>query len=184
INQKSKRLNSKRFYGWKPSLPDHRDMQYAFIVPPNTLRNFPPSINLDPLVNLPMFDPAWDQGQLGACGPGAEGELLVFNQLPAKPKRLFHPSRLFLYYTTRVLLGTVNEDSGVDNRTMLKACAKYGWCPESLWPYDISKFTIKPPTNCFSVALRRRITLYQAVAQDLNTMKGCLALFHPFIFGF
>jgi C1A family cysteine protease len=94
------------------------------------------------------------------------------------------PSRLFVYYTTRMLMGTLSYDSGVDNRSMLKALAQYGWCDESMWPYNIAKYKHNPPPECFRQAETRKIQSYLAVRQTLEDMKACIAGGDPFIFGF
>jgi hypothetical protein len=170
-------------FGWVRSAPDPRDFHYR--CPTQVLQALPPSIDLSqPALGSP-FEPAWDQGELGSCGPNTLGENIVWDDLKAGQTTVM-PSRLFLYYVTRSLMGTVTQDSGVDNRTMLKAFAQYGFCDESLWPYDTGKFTEKPPQACFDQAAQRKPNIvYQAVAQQLDQMKGCLvATGKPFIFGF
>jgi C1A family cysteine protease len=94
------------------------------------------------------------------------------------------PSRLFIYYCARSLMGTIQQDSGVDNRSLLKALARYGWCDEADWPYDIERFRTQPLATCFEAAAKRKIVQYLAVPQTLDQMKGCLAGNDPFIFGF
>lgn len=179
-------LNSGRFYGWQPSPPDIRDMMY---MPSPTMRGaLPPSVLLN-VPELPApFSPAWQQGGIGSCGPHSAALDLVFAQLKqdANAGSAVMPSRLFIYYNTRQLMGTVNQDSGVQNRALLKSLAQFGWCDESLWPYSDSrqKMTTKPPAECYEQAATRRISAYLAVQQDLTTMKTCLADGDPFIFGF
>lgn len=170
-------------YGWVPSRPDIRDHVYA--APHSVLAALPPFIDLStPSVATP-FDPVWNQGELGSCGPHTACADIVFSAL--RQQGLVNcamPSRLFTYYVTRALMGTVGSDSGVSNRDMLKGLAQYGWCDETLWPYDISKFKAKPTATCFNQAKTRKISQYLAVRQDLDQMKGCLAGGDPFIFGF
>lgn len=170
-------------YGWVPSAPDFRDIKYT--PKPQLFAAMPPQFSLvQPALPAP-FEPAWNQGTLGSCGPHSEAANIVFGLLGLHGTCPM-PSRLFLYYTTRMLMNTVNSDSGVSNREMLKALAKYGWCDEVLWPYDISKFTIRPPEECWAQAKERAGQVqYQAVNQDLNTMKACLyQTKQPIIFGF
>jgi C1A family cysteine protease len=95
----------------------------------------------------------------------------------------FAPSRLFTYYTTRDIEGTVYEDSGAMLRDAIKSINKFGACPESIWPYDIGKFTVKPTTTCYDTASRHTAVSYRQVSQNLNQMKGCLAEGFPFAFG-
>jgi hypothetical protein len=56
-------------------------------------------------------------------------------------------SKLFLYYNTRILMGTVNVDSGAYLRDVLKAAQKYGICNETLWQYDLNNWKTEP-TKC------------------------------------
>lgn len=172
-----------RFFGWRPSPPDFRDHLYS--VPRIVQETLPARIDLtSPVVPAP-FTPTYDQSSIGSCGPNSGVGDIVFaalrqQQLPAVPM----PSRLFVYYCTRELMGTIESDSGVDNRSMMKALAKYGWCDEALWPYDISRFKQKPSPACYAQAANRKIVQYLSVPQTLTQMKGCLASGDPFIFGF
>ncbi len=99
-------------------------------------------------------------------------------------KRVFVPSRLFLYYNERVIEGTVKADVGAAIRNGIKSVAHQGDCPESLWPYLIKKFKVKPPKKCYINALRYRAVEYQRLQRDLDQFKGCLASGYPFVFGF
>lgn len=172
-----------RRYGWRPSPPDIRDHVYA--APHAVLLTLPPSVDLSaPAVGSP-FEPAFEQGDLGSCGPHAAAADLVFAGLRQQGLRSCPmPSRLFIYYCTRGLMGTLGSDSGVDNRSLLKALNQYGWCDESLWPYDVSRYKQKPPTEAFAQGQGRKISQYLAVPQNLDQMRGCLASGDPFIFGF
>jgi C1A family cysteine protease len=172
-------------FGWQPSLPDIRDLLHAFQPRRHLLAALPPSVDLDSPSPGPPFDPVSSQGSLGSCGPSsAQGDILHALQTVQGVDSPPAPSRLFIYYNTRVLMGTTNQDSGVNNRNMLQALARWGWCDESLWPYDPQQYTRKPPPPCFEQAAKRLIIEYQAVAQDLQIMKACLAGGDPIIFGF
>jgi C1A family cysteine protease len=95
----------------------------------------------------------------------------------------FAPSRLFTYYTTRDIEGTVYEDSGAMLRDTIKSINKFGACPESIWPYDITKLILKPTVTCYDTASRHKAVSYRQVSQNLDQMKGCLAEGYPFAFG-
>src|SRR5262249_40863857 len=134
--------------------------------------------------------PLLDQATEGSCGPNTADEAIMFDQA-AEVLPVASISRQFTYYTTRLIMGTVGFDSGVDNRSMLKALAKYGYCDESLWPYEPpdaagaggNLFT-KPPQAVWDAAAKNKITSYQAVGQSLEAMKGCLVSGFPIVFGF
>lgn len=171
-------------YGWIPDLPDHRDFMYA--APLAVLRALPPKKDL-----TGQCPPVYDQGELGSCTANAIGAAHQFEQMKQNRKTAFVPSRLFIYYNERVILGTVNEDSGAMIRDGIKSVVKQGVCPEDLpgaqpheWPYLIRKFTTKPPKACYTKAMEHQVVSYQRVTQTLNQMKGCLASGYPFVFGF
>jgi C1A family cysteine protease len=163
-------------YGWIPDLPDERDHIYA--APPQFLSALPPS------TDLRLLCPGvYDQGMLGSCTANAIGGAIEFDRMKQKLTD-FVPSRLFIYYNERLIEGTVNSDSGAQIRDGIKTVASEGVCPEPEWPYDITKFTTKPPANAYTDAATDRAVSYQSLIQDLNQMKGCLASGYPFVFGF
>lgn len=172
--------------GWKPSLPDARDFRYS--APSHILKALPPKFDLvDPLPG-PPFSPVFSQGEIGSCGPQTLCANLIFDWIATGDKTLEMPSRNFVYYNTRERMGTALSDSGVDNRTLIKAVKEEGWCDEILWPYGKNNLFSKPPSLCYdqSKALKRGANIvYQSVPQDLDSMKACLVeLKRPFVFGF
>ncbi len=163
-------------YGWIPDLPDQRDHLYA--APAPMLAALPPSADL-----RPQCPPVYDQGQLGSCTANAIGAAVEFDRLKQKLKD-FVPSRLFIYYNERVIEGTVKSDSGAQIRDGIKTVANEGACPETDWPYVISKFAQKPPAKAYADAKLDRAISYQRLVQTPSQMKGCLASGYPFVFGF
>jgi len=164
-------------YGWVRDLPDQRDHLYA--APPDFLLKLPPNADL-----RPQCPSVYDQEQLGSCTANAIAAALEFDQMKEKQANVFMPSRLFIYYNERAMEGTVNEDSGGQIRDGIKSVAQQGDCPETLWPYDITKFAVKPPQQCYQQALKFKAVQYQRLSQILNQLKGCLASCYPFVFGF
>lgn len=163
-------------YGWIPDSPDQRDLLYA--APAEFLAALPTTADL-----RAQCPPVYDQGQLGSCTANAIGAAVEFERIKQKLSD-FVPSRLFIYYNERVIEGTVHSDSGAQLRDGIKSVASNGACPEPDWPYDIAKFTAKPPASAYRDAKLDRAVQYQSIVQDLNQMKGCLASGYPFVFGF
>lgn len=127
--------------------------------------------------------PMLDQGAEGSCGPNTASEMISFDQkLESLP--IDTPSRQFIYYNTRVLMGTIGQDSGVDNRTLLKALHQSGFCSETLWPYNLAAMTAKPPSSCYQAAQPNLITNYGSLNQDIPSIKAGLSGGHPFMLGF
>jgi C1A family cysteine protease len=92
------------------------------------------------------------------------------------PTKLIQVSRLFEYYATRLIENTVNEDSGATIRDTIKAGAQYGCADEASWPYDITKFTVKPPAALWTAAATKKISSYHSITDgDLATMKASIA---------
>jgi C1A family cysteine protease len=177
VTKKDIRVHSIKRYGWVPDLPDVRDHLYA--APVAMMATLPPKVDLRP--NCP---PPYDQGQLGSCTGNAIAGAVQFDREKQNLKPDFVPSRLFIYYNERVIEGTVGTDAGAQIRDGIKVVAKQGVPPETDWPYDITKFTDKPPPKAFTDALHDRAVSYSRLTQSLSQMRGCLASGYPFVFGF
>lgn len=162
-------------YGWIPDTPDSRDIKYS--APQPIVKNLPPKVDIRAL-----FPPVYSQGSIGSCTAQSICAAFHFCQIKQKLYN-FAPSRLFTYYTTRDIEGTVYEDSGAMLRNTIKSINKFGACPESIWPYEIPKLTVKPTSTCYDTASRHTAVSYRQVSQDINQMKGCLAEGFPFAFG-
>jgi len=115
-------------YGWRPDLPDQRDLLYA--------TPHPVALALPSRVDLrPGCPPVYDQGQLSSCTANAIAGAIEFDQIKLKlPK--FIPSRLFIYYNERDMEHDVESDGGAQIRDGIKSVAAQGVCPETLWPYS------------------------------------------------
>jgi C1A family cysteine protease len=170
------RRRTKR-YGWIPDLPDQRDR--IFSAPEATLRALPPRVDM-----RAQNPPVYDQGQLGSCTAQAIAAVLEFAQAKQQQTDVFTPSRLFIYYNERVVLGTVAEDSGAMLRDGIKSVAKQGGPHESLWPHVISRFRQKPSAAAYRDGALHEAILYQRLRPVLDQLKGCLADGFPFVFGF
>ncbi|HEY7157685.1 MAG TPA: C1 family peptidase [Gemmataceae bacterium] len=166
-----------KHYGWIRDLPDHRDVLYS--APIAQLQALPTKVDL-----RPQCPPVYDQGQLGSCTGNGIAGAFEFDEIKQKLPHEFTPSRLFIYYNERVIEGTVDTDSGAQIRDGIKSVVKQGVCDEKDWPYDIAKFTKRPPATCFQNAEKHKVTSYQRLVQNLAQMKGCLASGYPFVFGF
>ena len=168
-------------YGWRPDKPDKRDLHFT---PRARLSMALPS-SIDQTSKHP---PITDQGQLGACTAFAGvdlAEYLILNGLhDQNPEPFSKLAELGLYYDERVVEGTVSYDSGAEIRDVLKVIAQTGVGKASIWPYNISKFTQKPPAAYYADAANRQGLVYSRVAQNECVMKGVLAQGLPIIIGF
>lgn len=138
-------------YGWKPSPPDFHDVP----ADPSELTILS---EVDPRGEMPA---CYNQGNLGSCTANAVAGALQYNFiLDGETFATEVPSRLFIYYMERVREGTVNSDAGAWGRDGFKVLRKTGAPPESIWPYDISKFRDKPDDMAYREAGLRKIEKY------------------------
>lgn len=164
-------------YGWIPDLPDWRD--YKFAAPAHVAANLPPSVDLRGICPTDIYD----QGALGSCTANAIGAAIESARIAAGRASVI-PSRLFIYYNERVIERTVRTDSGASIRDGIKTVSKQGACDETLWPYEIDEFTTRPPKQAYTTALNQKVTAYERIGGDLDSMRAALASRHPFVIGF
>jgi C1A family cysteine protease len=165
-----------RYYGWQPDLPDHRDYSFQALI---KVTKLPSKIDL-----RKQCPAVYNQGQLGSCTANAIAAAFEFEQMKQDALKVFMPSRLFIYYNERVMEHTVKTDSGAQIRDGIKSIHKQGVCPETLVPYNISKFAQKPSAKAYQAAAKNLLMSYHRVNQNINDMKSCLAQGYPFVFGF
>lgn len=171
---------STRVYNYKKDPVDTRDFKFHLKFNITDTKILPSSVDLRRGNLLP---PAFDQGILGSCVSNATSNALRY-LLKRNKKREFIPSRLFIYYFSRLLQNTVNEDSGSSIRECMKAIAMYGCCSENLWPYKIKDFTKNPTEQCLKAGLTHTKNFkYVSVNQNLKSIKNALAQGYPIIFG-
>jgi C1A family cysteine protease len=159
-------------FHWRADRPDPRDHIWQM----QPLSAIPTSIDL-----RQYAQPVEDQGQLGSCTGNAIAEAIEI--VDKKNSKNLEISRLFIYYQERLLEGTVNQDNGAYIRDGIKACYTYGAPVESLWPYDTTKFKVKPSNAAYTDAANRKVTGYQRCA-DFAAVKNALATGNPVVVGF
>jgi C1A family cysteine protease len=164
-------LDDKFSLVWKADKLDTRDYRYQ------VTQKLNPNV-----VDLRKYcSPIENQGSLGSCtGQSIAGAIELLNKRGGKHNDV---SRLFIYYYERLILGTVNYDSGAYIRDGIKATNKYGASLESLWPHDIRKFRQEPITEAKNDALNRKVTRYERV-NDFNGCIDALTNGYPIIMGF
>lgn len=176
-------------YGWIPDLPDKRDVPFtltAALVAP-----LPAKVDL-----REKCPPVYSQRSLGSCTANAICAAHEFEQLRQGAPHVFTPSRLFVYYNEREMMGTVNLDSGAYLRDGMKSISRQGVCPETspiagpsgdvcrVWPYIIERWNVRPHPGCYDCAKDHQALVYSRLRQVETELKSCLAQGHPFVFGF
>jgi len=166
-----------RRYGWRPDLPDHRDLPYgAMRLGLEAPAKLPPSVDL-----RPHCPPIYDQGKIQSCTANALAAAFKFLELKSGSNKL-NPSRLFIYYNERDPQ-EVDLDNGALLRDGIKSIASNGICDEGTWPYD-KPFAEKPPQSCYDQALKFKTSFFSLNRDSLDELRSCLAAGFPFVFGF
>ena len=165
-------------YGWIRDLPDPRDHVKALTFE-EAMKPLPDSHSL-----RDKMPSVYDQGQLGSCTANAIGACLQYQQMKEKEVEGANiPSRLFIYWNERELEGTTNSDSGAQIRDGMKVIGTVGAPAEADWPYDINKFTVKPPTQAYSDALQFTAK-YGRITQSSHSFMASTYFGRPVVFGF
>ena len=123
------------------------------------------------------FPPVCDQGRLASCTACALCGLIQY----FIPK--LQGSRLFVYYNERKLENDIPDDCGSTLTTGMECLKKYGVCPETLWPYNPSKFAVKPTDNCYKYALKYVALDVDSIDETMINLKSYLASGYPFVIG-
>ncbi|CAE7604354.1 unnamed protein product [Symbiodinium microadriaticum] len=181
-------------FGWRPDMPDHRDLHLTFgkVDAPSQIKK--KAEGAKEIIDLrPMNGgfPIFDQGHLGSCTANALAAAFHFTLHKMQVENHkdfadFTPSRLFIYYNERLVEGSVNQDAGAMLRDGIKTMSKVGVCPESIWKYDDQHdfFKQQPNDKAYELAQKCKVIGYARVAQDLSQFKMCIKSGYPFVFGF
>ena len=158
-------------YGWRPSLPDPRDLWPMSA-------GLPVAESVDPRDKLP---PVYDQGALGSCTANAvAGALQIHWGVD------WIPSRLDIYYFERKVEHILGQgDTGAYGRDGFKIARKRGVPPEELWPYHVSRFEERPSQAAIDAGRQNALKeYYKVVPQDERTIKAVLTRGQTVAFGF
>jgi C1A family cysteine protease len=184
-----------RTLGWLRDLPDFRDYtpEHEEIRPllAKLKLNRPRGPALPATVDLrPWCSTIEDQRDLNSCSAHAGVGLLEFVEKKAFGKWT-DASRLFLYWTSRTLVG-IREDEGCYLRATMGAMRLCGVPPEKYWPYKSAAVNSEPPTFAFALAQNYQALRYFRLdppgtaynATLLANIKSYLAAKLPCMFGF
>lgn len=175
-------MSTLRIYNHKKGLPDSRDFKFNLQLRLSAKQTLPILFDLRS-ANAKIIPAVLDQGHLGASVANACSNALRFLLRKEKLKD-FQPSRLYMYWFSRFLEGTTNEDSGVYIRDVMTAIHTYGVCDETLLPYNVNKYKLKPSnSNVRAATPHMRNFKYLSVDTSLLAIKQCLTLGFPIIFG-
>jgi C1A family cysteine protease len=174
-------------FGWRPSLPDPRDI----IADPTGIPILP---EVDPRGTY--MPPIYDQGQLGSCTANAVAAAIDTDRI-VNGMDAMTPSRLAIYWLERFLEHQpANVDHGAMGRDGFKAARKFGVLPESDWPYtddaSDSRFSQDPrEADGWSAdhwvlqdsykAVRRSVSDFKQVLSNKQTIAYGFSVFQSFV---
>lgn len=175
-------MSTLRVYNHKKDLPDARDFKFTVALRLSAKQNLPITCDLRKV--CAKFIPAvLDQGSLGSSTANACSNALYFLLRKEKLKD-WQPSRLYMYWFSRFLEGTTNEDSGASIRNVMTSIHTYGVCDETRLPYNVNKYKLKPSNSCIRAATQNtRDFKYLSLDTSLLAIKQCLNLGFPIVFG-
>jgi C1A family cysteine protease len=182
----------KRALGWIPDVPKPSDYTpiHPEVAPLLAKTAVARALTLPGKVDLSAnFPPIEDQQSIGSCTANAAVGLYEYFERKAFGKHI-DASRLFVYKTTRDLLGW-SGDTGAYLRSTMEALALLGAPPESYWPYDTLRYDVEPPSFVYALGSKFTATKYFRLdpngasgAQALDNIRRFLAAGFPSMFGF
>lgn len=153
-----------RGLGWHLSPPKPFGAKPDRTIAALSLPTTPPAM----FSNTDLVPEIIDQGALGSCVPNSGSLAIRASQILqlvstgiASAQVLANPppliSRLMDYWLPRAFWHQQAEDSGTYIRTFYEMLNVFGFCEEKFWPYDISKFALRPSTMAFEMAFDQRL---------------------------
>lgn len=135
----------------------------------------------------------YNQGTIGSCVAHSMAASINIdsNIKDMSANKLFNyatqdiaPSRLYIYWHARSVGSfPVTQDTGSTIHDGSMAMQKYRTCPESMWTYDVTKFTQQPDLDCYKVADSYPGIKIQQIDQDVDHIKQALNAKLPVAFG-
>ena len=87
----------------------------------------------------------------------------------------FIPSILYIYYNTRVMMGSEDKDRGSYYQALSMAIDTHGICPETMWPFDPARVFDRPPEECYRSARESRLR-FRMIPVGLDPMTTPVAV--------
>jgi C1A family cysteine protease len=178
-------------FGWRPDGALTRG-DYFEPLSPDAFASLPATCDL-----RPKMPEVYDQGEIGSCVPNAVAAAIQYIRKQAKQRPDFRPSRLFLYYNGRRGEDNTFYDTGIGIADCIASIQRFGVCSEDQWPYDdtpanehnqefptYSKAVLRPTPDLYVEARKHKAITCLKMDQEIESIKSCLSLGFPIVFGF
>ncbi len=129
----------------------------------------------------PHCSPVEDQGKIGSCTANACVGALEYHYIK-RDGTAPDLSRMFVYYNTRRLKGTIQQDTGAMINEAMASVMAFGACESQHWPYDVSLFAQEPPQPAYADGLKHEAVQYARVGGAQGAI-GALANGMPVVYG-
>ena len=184
-------------FGWLPDLPSIQDYtsEHVKVKPLLAMVHEVGAAKTSPVTAPASMDlrawcsPIENQLNLGSCTAHAGVGMAEYYQRRAFGKHI-DASRLFLYKTTRDLLGWTG-DTGAFLRSTMEALVMFGVPPEQYWKYIVANFDIEPSAFLYAFGQNYQALNYYRLDPSGTTkpalmaaIKANLASGLPSMFGF
>ncbi|MDR3634306.1 MAG: C1 family peptidase [Isosphaeraceae bacterium] len=167
-------------YGY---LADSEPPYDAKLAPPAAESNPPLPASVD-LVTSGNVPPVYNQGKINSCTANAFAWDYWFVELKEKLPNVNVPSRAFIYYNSRVVMGeNPVTDNGAYDGAVIQTLVNTGVAPESSWSYQEPVDAAPPPSAYAAAQSHKVLAYYQLNNEDLNQLKGSLAAGYPIVIG-
>jgi hypothetical protein len=136
---------------------------------------------------LPEHTPVSNQGERGTCAANAWMDALEILMGIENPRRVVQLSRLFAYWTARVLTGLEQEDRGVYLRAVAHQLSAIGVVEEKYLPYRdaLDAVLAPPPLHLYTMASNNRIGGFYRITSTgqakLDAIELALRANHPVV---
>ena len=131
----------------------------------------------------------WNQGNINSCSANAVSNQLILSD--KKQVMKFVPSRLYIYYNSRMMdnedVSKPVTDNGASLKSVYKAILNYNVISEDTYPYDTSKVNSVPPPEIYKEAMFKNmnpIFSYRRLCPSLYSFKYVISQLElPILFG-
>jgi C1A family cysteine protease len=151
-------LFERRGLGWKKDRPKTIGEKADRLAKPKLgIASPPPTGSIEPYI-LSILD----QGRLGSCTIHAVSQAIRASHARQGIKNPTLLSRLWGYYLARAYDHDTANDDGTYLRNIYQALVKFGFPPETIWPYSDdtsspkSPFRVMPPPEAFREAIDQK----------------------------